>query len=69
MVFHPVGNGVYQIGFVLEFLVGLFNLSEMPFSIARLYSLSLFIVKDDLIFGSVTVVRYSATVYTLFRAK
>ena len=40
-----------------------------PFSIARLCSLSLYIVKAFLKFGSVTVVRYSATVYSLFRAK
>ena len=39
-----------------------------PFSIARLCSLSLCIVKSFLKFGSVTVVRYSATVYSLFRA-
>ena len=40
-----------------------------PFSIARLCSLSLYIVKAFLNFVSVTVVRYSATVYSLFRAK
>ena len=40
-----------------------------PFSIARLCSLSLYIVKAFLNFGSVTVVRYSAAVYSLFRAK
>ena len=39
---------------------------QRPFSISRLYSLSLYIVKDFLNFGSVTVVRYSATVYSLF---
>ena len=33
-----------------------------PFSMARLCSLSLYLVKDFLSFGSVTVVRYSATV-------
>ena len=36
-----------------------------PFSIARLCSLSLYLVKAFLKFGSVTVVRYSATVYSL----
>ena len=36
-----------------------------PFSIARLCSLSLYTVKAFLKFGSVTVVRYSATVYLL----
>ena len=35
----------------------------------RLCSLSLYIVKDILCFGSVTVVRYSATVYSLFMDK
>ena len=40
-----------------------------PFSIAWLCSLSLYIVNAFLKFGSVTVVRYSATVYSLFRAK
>uniref|UniRef100_A0A8K9XP68 Histone chaperone RTT106/FACT complex subunit SPT16-like middle domain-containing protein n=1 Tax=Oncorhynchus mykiss TaxID=8022 RepID=A0A8K9XP68_ONCMY len=35
----------------------------------ELCSLSLYIVKAFLIFGSVTVVRYSANVYSLFRAK
>ena len=34
-----------------------------PFSIARLCSPSLYIVKAFLKFGSVTMVRYSATVY------
>ena len=38
-----------------------------PFSIARLCSLSLYIVKAFLNFGSVTEVRYSAAVYSLFR--
>ena len=38
-----------------------------PFLIARLCSLSLYIIKYFLNFGSVTVVRYSAT--TVFRAK
>ena len=45
------------------------SLFSLPFSIARLCSLSLYIVKAFLKFGSVTVVRYSATVYSLFRAK
>ena len=40
-----------------------------PFSMTSLCSLSLYIVKAFLKFGSVTVVRYSATVYSLFRAK
>ena len=40
-----------------------------PFSIARLCSLSLYLVKIFLCFGSVTVLRYSATVYSLFRAR
>ena len=40
-----------------------------PFSIARLCLLNLYIVKEFLNFGSVTVVRCSATVYSLFRAK
>ena len=39
-----------------------------PFSMARLCSLSLYIVKAFLKFGSVTVVRSAATVYSLFRA-
>ena len=39
------------------------------FSIARQCSLSLYIVKAFLNFGSVTVVRYSAAVYSLFRTK
>uniref|UniRef100_A0A4W5RA42 Glypican 5c n=1 Tax=Hucho hucho TaxID=62062 RepID=A0A4W5RA42_9TELE len=39
------------------------------FSIARLCSLSLYMVKAFLNFGSVTVVRYSATVCSLFRIK
>jgi hypothetical protein len=38
-------------------------------SIARLCSPSLYIVKAFLKFGSVTVVRYFATVYSLFRAQ
>jgi hypothetical protein len=42
---------------------------RQPFSIARLCSLSLHIVKAFLHFGSVMVARYSATVYSLFRAK
>uniref|UniRef100_A0A673X627 Furin (paired basic amino acid cleaving enzyme) b n=1 Tax=Salmo trutta TaxID=8032 RepID=A0A673X627_SALTR len=40
-----------------------------PLSIARLCSLSLNMVKAFLNFGYVTVVRYSSTVYSLFRAK
>jgi hypothetical protein len=40
---------------------------QRPFSIARLCSLSLYIVKESLHFGSVTVVRYSANVYALCR--
>uniref|UniRef100_A0A674DXF6 DEP domain-containing protein n=1 Tax=Salmo trutta TaxID=8032 RepID=A0A674DXF6_SALTR len=40
-----------------------------PFSIARLRSLGLYIVKAFLKFGSVPVVRYSATLFSLFRAK
>ena len=40
-----------------------------PLSIARPYSLSLYIVKAFLNFGAVTVVRYYATVYPLFRAQ
>ena len=41
----------------------------LPFSIAKLWSLSLFIVNAFLRFLSVTMVRYSATVYCLFRVK
>ena len=40
-----------------------------PLSMARLCSLSLYLVKDFLSFGSVTVLRYSATVYSLFRVR
>ena len=38
-------------------------------SMARLWSLSLYIVKISLSFSSVTVVRYSASVYCLFRSE
>ena len=38
-----------------------------PFSIARLCSLSLYLVKIFLCFGSVTLLRYSAMVYSLFK--
>jgi len=40
-----------------------------PLSTARLCSLSLYLVRDFLSLGSVTVLRYSAIVYCLFRAK
>ena len=41
----------------------------LPFSTARLWPLSLYIVSVFLRFLSVTVVGYSATVYCLFRVK
>ena len=43
------------------------SLLWQPLSVARLCSLSLYIVKVFINFGSVTVVEYSATVYSLFR--
>ena len=42
---------------------------KRPFSIARLCSLSLYLVKVFLSFGSFTVLRYSANAYSLFSAR
>ena len=48
----------------LSFHLILWAVYMQPFSIARLCSLSLYVGKAFLKFGSVTVVRYSATVYS-----